>query len=244
MSYEYRPAPMSLAQRAALRKQAPRTLRQPARRRVWPIVTVIVLLVALVAAVGGFEYYYRGRVFPRVQIPAAGLQVGGLTQQDIVVALRPFALKQRMRSVTFTMPNHAPIVTTARALGYRLDDNNTAVRAYQVGRDGSIPHRVLSQVQLLINGATVDLVQHVDRATLQRYLFRMAAGVDRKPRPGIAGRRLNVGLAVQDLTSQLMQPGGDTTYSVPFLSIPALPVVHPKTPHHPKKRAVKKKPAA
>lgn len=53
-----------------------RTLRQPARRRVYPII-VVALLAILAAAIGGFEYRYRDRVLPKAIVTTANIDVGG-----------------------------------------------------------------------------------------------------------------------------------------------------------------------
>src|SRR5438552_11561159 len=146
---------MSLAQRAALRAQQPRTLRQPQRRRVYPIVILLVLLAAVVAAAGGFEYVYRDRVYPNVRVSGADVNVGGQTQAAVITQLYPYSVSRLFRTVVLFVPGKAPILVAAHQLGYHIDRGTTAWRAYNVGHGGSLLHRVAAQAKVLVNGAQV-----------------------------------------------------------------------------------------
>lgn len=230
MSHEYRPAPMSLAQRAALRRQEPRTLRQPARRRVYPLAIVLVLLVVIVVAVGGFEYLYRDRIYPKVYIPAASITVGGETQAAVAQQLGPFSIKQRLRVIDLMPRGHAPIFANADALGYRIDRGLTAWRAYNIGHNGSIIHRADEQFKTLTGHVAVSVAQHVDRPALLRYLFKLAPGLSQPPRPGVRGRRLDVATAERRIARDLLDVVGPFKLDLPFIAIPALP--RPKVAHH------------
>jgi hypothetical protein len=232
-AHEYRPAPISLAQRAAWRAQQPRALRRPRRRQVYPVVILLVLLAAVVVAAGGFEYVYRDRVYPNVHV--SGVDVGGQTQAAVITHLQRYSQARLFRTVVLFAPERAPILVAAHHLGYHVDRGATARHAYNVGHSGSLLHRVVAQVNVLLHGAEVPVVQSVDQSALRPYLAILAWAVNRKPRPGIAGRALDVAAAQRALTSLLLSPAGPFRAHLPFIHLRALP--RPKVVHQHKQRA-------
>lgn len=230
MANEYRPAPMSLAQRAALRQQEPRTLYKPPRRRVYPLVLLLVLLGVLIVAVGGFEYFYRDRVLPKVAVATARVDMGGQTRAAAAQKLYAFSLSQRFRDIDLIAPGHAPIFAQAYALGYRIDRGLTAWRAFNVGHGGSILHRVKDQANTLLKGTTVKLAQGVNQHTLSVYLSKLAGKLNRAPRRGVAGRRLDGAAAQAHITTMLLTTVGGFKLYLPFTTLPALPMLTPA--HH------------
>jgi hypothetical protein len=231
---------MSLAQRAALRSQPPRPLRQPARRRVYPIVIFVVVLVAIVAAAGGFEYYYRQRVFPRVHIATVNLDAGGLSQNAVIAQLGPYGTRRLLRVIALIAPGKPPVLVSAAKLGYWIDRAQTAQLAYNIGRTGNPWQEVKAQATTLVRGAQVAIVQGVDQTALRNYLFRLAPAVNRRPAPGRQGRKLDVATAQRDIATSLLGVDGAFKYYLPFTAKPALPVPrHHARAHH--KRRVRKK---
>lgn len=235
---------MSLAQRAALRQQQPRQLRQTSGRRVFPLIIVMVLLAALVIAVAGFEYVYRDRIYPNVKVSVSGalINVGGESQSGVVALLAPYRVRSLFRLVTLTAQRAAPVSFQAYQLGYTMDRGLTAANAYDVGHAGSLLHRANSQVNLLANGSVVAVVQHVNRNVLLGRLFTLAGRMNRPAKPGVAGRRMNVALAARRISRQLVTEPGSFTAALPFTSIRALPVPHPAK--HKRASVKKKKPAS
>jgi hypothetical protein len=234
---------MSLAQRAALRAQQPHAVHQPQRRRVYPIVILLVLLAAGVVAAAGFEYVYRDRVYPNVHVSGVAVNVGGQTQAAVIAQLYPYSVARLVRTVVLFAPGKAPVLVAAHQLGYHIDRGTTAWHAYNVGHGGSWLQRVKAQVNLLIHGAQVPVVQYVDRHALRHYLSAtLAPLVNRKPRPGIAGRMLDVAAAQRSLASRLLSPAGTIRVHLPFIRIHALP--RPKVVHHQNKQRAKKPHAA
>jgi hypothetical protein len=132
-------------------------------------------------------------------------------------------------------PERAPILVAAHQLGYHIDRGTTARHAYNVGHGGSLLHRVLAQVNVLLHGAEVPMVQSVDQSALRHYLATLARVVHRKPRPGIAGRALDVAVAQRSLTSLLLSLAGPVRAHLPFIRLRALP--RPKVVHPHKQRA-------
>ncbi len=240
MVREYRPAPMSLAQRAALRSQQPRNLRQPPRRRLYLLVALIVVLVVLVVAGGVFEYYYRDRVYPNVYVQPAGIPVGGQTQDEVMASLHEYALGQRYRPVTLSWRDHAPIQVQAYTLGYTFNRGLTAFHAIRTGRDGGLPRQAAFQLGLLTHSVDVPAVQRVDGIVLRDYLFKLSGLTNRQPGPGVAGYQLDVASAQSAITRDLLHNSRQFTVTLPVSVIPALPKPHkshkPQPIHHKKSR--------
>jgi hypothetical protein len=224
---------MSLAQRAALRAQQPRALRQPQHKHVYPVVILLVLLAAAVVAAGGFEYVYRDRVYPHVHV--SGVDVGGQTPAAVIAQLQPYSAARLFRTVVLFAPEEAPILVAAHQLGYHIDRGTTAQHAYNVGHGGSLLQRVMVQVNVLLHGAEVPVAQSVDQSALRPYLATLVREVHRKPRPGIAGRALDVAAAQRSITFLLLSPAGPLRVHLPFTRIRALPL--PQVMHQHKQRA-------
>jgi hypothetical protein len=92
----------------------------------------------------------------------------------------------------------------------------------------------VAQVNVLLHGAEVPVAQSVDQSALRHYLATLARVVNRKPRPGIAGRALDVAAAQRSLTSLLLSPAEPFRVHLP-IRIRALP--RPKLVHPHKQRA-------
>lgn len=229
---EYRPAPMSLAQRAALRSQQPGVpYRRPARRGVTALTVVLVLLVLLVVAVGGFEFYYRDRVLPRVQVRTANVDVSGLSRAAAADRLAPFSLSQRFRGIALFGPEHTKFIVAAYTLGYDLDRGLTAWRAYNVGHGGSLLRRAKDQVNTLLKGSSVPLAQGVNQRVLSAYLMKLAVKINRRPHPGKPGYRLDGARAQGQITRMLLGTVGGFKLFLPVTTLPALPAKHPAVKH-------------
>ena len=233
---------MSLAQRAALRSQSPRALRQPARRRLYPLIALGVLLAALVAALGLFEYSYRERIYPNVYVRPANIDVGGQTQGEAMASLRRYALDRQFRQVTLltTESGRPPIRVPAYALGYSFDRGLTAFHAIRTGRDGSLLRRAAFQAGLLAHSADVSAVQRVDGRVLRDELFKLSGLTNRQPAPGIVGYQLDVAKAQHRIANAVLR-SGPVIVRLPVATIPALPMPKPRPVHHGKPPTNKKR---
>lgn len=209
-------------------------MRQPARRRVYPFIIALIVLILLAVAVSAFEYLYRDRVLPKVTVGTVNVNVGGETQAAIAAQLHPFSIKQRFRVIALIAPGAAPILIPAYKLGYDADAGLTAWRAYNVGHSGSLQHRAMDQARTLLNGATVPLAQRVDEHALRNWLFARAPALNRAPKPGVAGRLLDVAPAQRQIARLLLHTTGGFKVYLPFVRVPALPVpqaAHPAAKH-------------
>ncbi len=234
MSQEFRPSPMSLAQRAALRSTPPRsTTHRSSRPPIYLIVVLVLAVVALVVAAAGFEYVYRNEIYPRVAIIMPGappIAVGGLSQSAAGERLGSFRVIQLNRRVALRAPGSLDTIRPAYQLGYYLDRRLTVYRAYQIGRSGTLLNRLTEQVRMLAGGTREPFVQRVDQVTLRGVLSSLARRLDRGPRPGVAGRRLDVPHAQRIVTRALLN-AGSFVVNLPFTTIPALPVPKPSRAH-------------
>jgi hypothetical protein len=165
----------------------------------------------------------------------SGVDVGGQTQAAVITRLQRYNEAQLFRTVVLFAPQRAPILVVAHQLGYYIDRRTTARRAYSVGHGGPLLHRVAAQVNVLLHGAEVPAAQSVDQSALRHYLASLARVVIRKPRPGMAGRALDVAAAQRSLTSLLLSPAGPFRAHLPFIRIRALPL--PKVVPQHKQRA-------
>lgn len=188
---------------------------------------IIALLVVLgVVAGGATELLFHNRVYPRVRIATANVDVGGHTRDEVKVLLQPFSVKQRFRAIELDVPRGALLLVPAYELGYGIDGNTTAQRAYAVARDGSLPHRLAAQLRTLFSGGTVPLAQRVDGQVLRAYLLRLAPSLNRRPYRGLPGRRLDIARAQQKITRLLLTPG---SFAV---DLPFIPLLTPPPPHY------------
>lgn len=229
-----------------MRSQPPRALRQPARRRVYPLVILAVVGLALVAAIAGFEYYYHDRVYPNVYVTPPNIPVGGQTQAQIAANLQAFGVSQRYRTITLRAPDHTPFLVTADKLGYTFDTGLTAWRAMRTGRNGSIPQRAMFQLGLLTHRYDMPAVQRVDKIALRDFLFKLSGAINRKPGPGVTGYQLDVAPAQKHITRALLATG-PATVSLTVTTQAALPKPKPAPPAHQthgKKTTVHKKSTA
>jgi vancomycin resistance protein YoaR len=115
---------------------------------------------------GGFELYHTDRVLPGVT--AAGVDVGGLTQLEVVQALRDAKLAVPVVAV---QAGDQTMRVQAAELGWRLDFDGMAQSAFQIGRDGEF----LDNLAKRFGGdKNVPLAAKVDPKTFRNRLSSLA----------------------------------------------------------------------
>ncbi len=216
---------MSLAQRAALRAQAPYQQGAVPRERRSPtfIVVLLVVVVVLAALVGGFEYLYRDRIYPRVTLRPISLNLGGLTRTTAAadVHLATLRAQQMGRRVLLHMPTGHVISVPVSLLGYTVDRTLTVWRAYSIGHTGSPLEQARAQISTLTRGATVSLAQTVASTMLRRYLIALGNRYDRAPTHTKTGARLDVSATQRRITTALYRvSAANVALTVPFVDIP------------------------
>lgn len=216
---------MSLAQRAALRAQAPYQQGSAPRERRSPTLILVPLVVVVVLAVlvGGFEYLYRDRIYPRIAVRPTGINLGGLTRTAAAADAHLAALRTQQfgRRALLHMPTGHVISVPVTQLGYTVDRPLTVSRAYSIGHTGSILDRARAQIGVLTRGMTVPLAQTISSSALRRYLIALGARYDRAPTRTTPGARLDVTTTQRRLTTALYRVSADNiTLTVPFIRIP------------------------
>lgn len=190
---------------------------------------VALALLAVVAG-SGSELLLRDRIYPRVEVSAAALSLGGLTQAEAITRLRPFSLQQRFRVIALRAPHAAPLYVPAYKLGYSINVGVTAWRAYMAGRRGSPAERVRAQATALLTGVSVPAAQHIDERALRAYLFKVAVTVNRLERTRARGQELDVALAQRRISSLLLQAGA-FSINLPFTAVTRHPTAGPRGGH-------------
>ncbi|MBI4494929.1 MAG: VanW family protein [Chloroflexi bacterium] len=140
---------------------------------------------ALPLALGGlaalaliFELAYWERVAPGVR--ALNVDVGGLTRQAVAGRLRPLAAEALDRPITLAAERWER-AATPRELGLRMDADELASAAFAIGRSGNPLLRPVDQVRALLFGRSVGALGEYDRGSMEAYLGRVAAEVNRPP---------------------------------------------------------------
>jgi vancomycin resistance protein YoaR len=123
----------------------------------------------------------RGAVLPNTQV--AGVDVGGLSDDEVREALAPTISGREADPVTFTFEDVTFAVAPAE-VGYRIDLDATVEAAMSRGREG-LPGDVLERVRSLRRSHEVGLVERYDDAELEAWVARVAEEVDRDLSPGL-----------------------------------------------------------
>jgi vancomycin resistance protein YoaR len=130
------------------------------------------------AALALFELANWDKITPGVT--ALGTSVGGMAATDAVARLAP-SVQQLLDRPLVIQGGDQTWHTTARDLGLRLDPDELADTAYQVGRRGSPFDRLGDQLDTLVHGRTISAASTTDRAALDGSLMAMAHQVERAP---------------------------------------------------------------
>jgi vancomycin resistance protein YoaR len=197
------------------REHGPRTVRPDqtgrtrtrARRRHWglwllPFILGGLLVLAAVSIVAAYQYEYRNRIYPGVQI--AGINVGGLSLDEAATALKE-GLTPYPGSPVVMQYGDRRWALSPSDLGIAVDGIASAAQAYAVGRHGAttaatsprsdwkaylqaqwqgLRTDLLSQWQALRDGQALDPVLTSDDGQISYHLLRIAREVDLAPQEG------------------------------------------------------------
>lgn len=172
---------------------------------------LLALALGAVLVLLGVRAAYSGRALPGVY--AAGLELSGMTQPEIELALGEVMTYPETGTIALTDADRVWLARPAD-LGVVVDIPTMARQALEVGRRGSLTDRLSEQVQAWFQGVTVPPVVIFDQRAATRYLESVAAEIDRPERdavlrvegvevvhePGQVGRRLDIGATLQALT--------------------------------------------
>ncbi len=143
------------------------------------ILAVVVLGIGVVTAaistagLAGYEHAYANRIFPGVS--ALGVSLDGLTQKEALSALKERAielsrtkLQFRLNDQTFSLPVASREKQVDLLITYPVDA--LATRAFQVGREGNLFQRGLTQLRLRVRRLSLSSQPTVDTATIETQL--------------------------------------------------------------------------
>jgi hypothetical protein len=143
-------------------------------RRPVVLAAAAVLAVALLL-IGGLWFSQRGRALPNTSV--AGVDVGGLTSDQIAREIAPLVERREQDPVTFTFEGE-DFAFVPSDLDYRIDVDGTVEAALSRGRSNpltDLPVRVGS----FWRERDVALVEETDRDTLEEAVDELADEVDR-----------------------------------------------------------------
>lgn len=155
------------------------------------VAAVGAVLVLGVGSATALTVAYRGDVLPGTLV--RGVDVGGLSEADVVAKLAPRAADLEARSVVFTAPAGATLPVTASEVGYRVDLEATAAAALRAGRDGNLLQRLWSSLSAPWSDRTVTLAESLDETALTARVDALATAADR---PVVRGGVVVKGTAV------------------------------------------------
>lgn len=209
-----------------------------------------IFVASMVVFVLGFQLWYGGRIYPGVKV--GGVDVGGLTPQAAAIEL----------TSQINFPQHGRIVlqegqktwmVTPAEMGLYLDPENSAARAYQLGRDGGLGKRLDEQFTSWSSGSYLAPAMIFDQRAAYTYLANLAKEIDTPVmeaglgvegtevivRSGQRGRSVDMDATLQAISQQitLMQDG-----VVPIVVKETAPVILDATEQAEKARQILSQP--
>lgn len=133
------------------------------------------MIIAAGAAFGlsNGETIYQG-------VKVAGTDVGALTVAQAEERLSGKATEASAAPVTLKCVDTS-VRATAAELGATIDIKASVKAAFDVGREGTLMHRIARIVEVRQNGIDLPVVHTLDREVAQSFLNSLAEKIDRKP---------------------------------------------------------------
>lgn len=139
------------------------------------------LLLLTTAAVAGLRLVHRGEILPGVTV--AGVDVGGMTEEEARAALAPTVAAREADVVTLTFGDTS-YELAPETIGYAIDVEATVARAMTPGRTGDLPGETWRHVVAYWSEATLDLVEGHDADALTSWIDQVSTDVEHDPFPG------------------------------------------------------------
>ncbi len=193
----------------------------------------ILVIGAITLAIATTSWVKSGEIARNVAI--GGLNVGGMTREEAVAALRDRWLPSLPDAVLVTFPE-GEWEAQREELGVQFKLEVAAQKAVRVGREGGLLDQMTAR--LGSRGATVQVEVPVqfDEETLDDAMSGLAEEVDRDPVdadievagskvnviPGVVGRRLDVGGTIETVKAALAEPSAQTVAAVVETAEPAV----------------------
>lgn len=177
----------------------------------------ILVVGAIALAVATSSWVRSGRIAQNVTI--GGLEVGGMTREEAVAALRERWIPSLPDAVTVTFPE-GEWEARREELGVRFKLDVAAQKAVRVGREGGLLDQMATRLRSRAAAVTIEVPVEFDEETLDDAMTGLAETVDRDPVdadikvvgdeveviPGVVGRRLDVGGTVETIKDALADP--------------------------------------
>jgi vancomycin resistance protein YoaR len=172
------------------------------------------LLLFFLAIIVGFDSVYAGQIYPGISV--AGLDLSRMAPDEAATRLAEHIRYAESGKIVFRDGEKVWIARPAD-VGLFLDPENSAMAAYNRGRQGNPVYRVLSQFEAWYFGVDLPPQFVYDERIARSYLESIAAlvnkpameaslsvnGVDVSVQPGQVGRTLDVAATLAPLEAQL-----------------------------------------
>jgi vancomycin resistance protein YoaR len=192
------------------------------------------LLVIMVFLTLAYQVIYLNRIYPGVSV--AGLDVGGLSQAEVMAAIGRRAPEYLARQVTIRYGSDT-WTYTGEELGMRVDVATTANAAYDIGRKGDLIADMLTHLSLLRTSRNIEPTILYDTGPTNQLLQDLADKINEMPRdaqlvihpdaqieviPAQRGRRMNVEATQPLIESALFANNGQGVIPVVQQVLPAV----------------------
>ena len=172
-----------------------------------PVIFVLLtggLLIVMLFATLSYQISYLNRVYPGVRV--AEMDVGGMTQAEVMTAIGNRAEEYLAQSVTILYGNEI-WTFTGQQLGMRVDVVTTANAAYALGRKGNFIIDMFTHLSLLTTPRNIEPMILYDTGPTNQLLQGLADKINQPPQdaeliihpdarieviPAQRGRRMNV----------------------------------------------------
>ena len=140
------------------------------------LIAVLLIPVGLVVGLLYAESKFSGMVYPGISV--AGTDLSGLKPEEAASRLSQSLDLAQRRQILFKDGEQIWQATPAE-LGYAIDPVASAVRAYQVGRDGDFSSRLDAQFNAWWSGVYLPPVAAFNQRQAQEYLQVLARQIDK-----------------------------------------------------------------
>ncbi|NUM48839.1 MAG: peptidoglycan binding domain-containing protein, partial [Anaerolineales bacterium] len=137
---------------------------------------LLLAFIAFSAFALAYQARHEGVIFPGVTI--AGIDVAGLTPSEASAKLWENLPYPEQGRIAFQDGTTIWVATPAE-LGLVLDANNSALTAYQIGRNGNLVFQFFAQINTLRTGKDLPPLLVYDENVARAYLTTLAATIDR-----------------------------------------------------------------
>lgn len=192
------------------------------------------LLVIMVFLTLAYQVIYLNRIYPGVSV--AGIDVGGLSQAEVMAAIGRRAPDYVARQVTIRYGSDT-WTYSGEELGMRVDVATTANAAYDIGRRGDLITDMLTHLSLLRSPRNIEPTILYDTGPTNQLLQDLADKINEMPRdaqlvihpnarievvPAQRGRRMNVEATQPLIESALFANNGQVVIPVVQQVLPAV----------------------